>query len=60
MLKWIGRFQPKFILKIKGLAQVAEVPDFKACLISPINAKTTGLCNIRLLNCCKSYSFCDR
>ena len=48
-------FQPKFILKTKGLAPVENVPDVKACLVRLINAKTIGLSNIRQLNCSKSY-----
>ena len=43
-------FQPKFILKTKGLAPVEKVPDVKACLARLNNEKLTGLNNIRLIN----------
>ena len=44
-------FQPKFVLKTKGLVPVENVPDVKACLVRLINQKTTGLIkeNIRLI-----------
>ena len=51
----------KTYLKNKKLSASRKLKSaVKACLIRAINEKTTGLCKIRLLNCCKSYCFCDR